>query len=855
MRENKYKWSGTFGGPARAYRVAALPTMHKLLAVLLLLAGYASATIVCDSNAAYRSYDGSCNNLDHTGWGVSFDQGPDGINDVFVRVNYTLIFGQPVGGVVVQIDAGNNDGIFVDDAALGREYASIVNRTSPRDAILNEAAAGVDLLSYPAFPPTPRVYTPANLLYTFIGQLVAHDVAETASPSIDPFVASPNRVVASPSGTFILGAATYDVIDPVDGLPRQFNNATAYLDLSFVYGPTQGVATALRSGVDGLLRTLGTKSFNYTATNVPNRDLCNCTLTLTNGTRVPYMAFDPFGYTAMPVLTSTTSGFTPDKNRIDTYPFNTAPFENVCYSSNPCGDKRIADFIPQCVNNSGKMLPVVIGCTNPATGAPAPFQPTALNVSCTYNVARANDGAHDTLFLTLTGGEVGNEWQPLASDVDGVVPTDKLLALTDDRREIPAAGDPRNVENFAILVLHNLFLREHNRKARELKAANGSMTDEELYQGARKWTIALWQKILHTEYVPYTVGQSAYAHSSLSKSYAQSGGYNATRDPRITNLFSASAFRFAHSMVPLALFPRHPNNMSRVAAGRQKQLYDHFFGINNPGPAINPWLNVPAAGQINGFALTFSHLAFMQAHLNASLNEKVDDAIMAALLVQQSQATDRYVENSIGNFQIPSCFTPFESISVSAIDVFRCRTHGCVNYELAREHFTGNSLYAVAPGCSALNATHDTAACFTALANGDAVYGAKLQQAYRKITNIDPFVGMIIEKESFADADAMVGKTASQIIVKEFEKMRASDRFWYEGAAVGLSTSERGRLNGRSFSKLIQDHHAALAGYLTSHDIGRKNVFAGTDACDPSGLSAAPIPEKKEKEKNGGHAK
>lgn len=49
-----------------------------------------------------------------------------------------------------------------------------------------------------------------------------------------------------------------------------------------------------------------------------------------------------------------------------------------------------------------------------------------------------------------------------------------------------SAGDGRVAENIALTSLHTLFVREHNRLARQLKRLNQHWDSETLYQEARK---------------------------------------------------------------------------------------------------------------------------------------------------------------------------------------------------------------------------------------------------------------------------------------------------------------------------------------------------------------------------------
>ena len=48
------------------------------------------------------------------------------------------------------------------------------------------------------------------------------------------------------------------------------------------------------------------------------------------------------------------------------------------------------------------------------------------------------------------------------------------------------AGDVRVDENMALTSIHTLFMREHNRLARQLKRLNPQWDSETLYQEARK---------------------------------------------------------------------------------------------------------------------------------------------------------------------------------------------------------------------------------------------------------------------------------------------------------------------------------------------------------------------------------
>ncbi|QEG33750.1 peroxidase family protein [Bythopirellula goksoeyrii] len=101
-------------------------------------------------------------------------------------------------------------------------------------------------------------------------------------------------------------------------------------------------------------------------------------------------------------------------------------------------------------------------------------------------------------------------------------------------------GDSRANENTTLSATHALFVREHNRLAGLLKARDGTLNDEEIYQWARKIVGAEVQAITYQEFLPALMGSNA---PSANDYY-----YDETVDATITTAFSTAAFRFGHSM-------------------------------------------------------------------------------------------------------------------------------------------------------------------------------------------------------------------------------------------------------------------------------------------------------------------
>ncbi|MEP3479400.1 MAG: peroxidase family protein [Fuerstiella sp.] len=102
------------------------------------------------------------------------------------------------------------------------------------------------------------------------------------------------------------------------------------------------------------------------------------------------------------------------------------------------------------------------------------------------------------------------------------------------------AGDIRANENVALTAMHTVWVREHNRIAADIAAADGSLSDERIYQEARQQVIAQIQHITWNEFLPALLSQDEFTEYS---------GYQSDVDPSIANEFSTAAFRFGHTML------------------------------------------------------------------------------------------------------------------------------------------------------------------------------------------------------------------------------------------------------------------------------------------------------------------
>jgi len=150
-----------------------------------------------------------------------------------------------------------------------------------------------------------------------------------------------------------------------------------------------------------------------------------------------------------------------------------------------------------------------------------------------------SDAERAAALRTFEGGKLlldANGMLPL-NDVG--LPNDDALGLGD---ELFLAGDIRANEQVGLTASHTLFAREHNRLADQIAETYPDLTDEEIYQFARRIVGAQMQIITYEEYLPAMLG------FDLAPS-PEDAVYNSETDASITNSFAHGAFRFGHSQI------------------------------------------------------------------------------------------------------------------------------------------------------------------------------------------------------------------------------------------------------------------------------------------------------------------
>ncbi|XP_042882642.1 peroxidase-like [Penaeus japonicus] len=293
------------------------------------------------------------------------------------------------------------------------------------------------------------------------------------------------------------------------------------------------------------------------------------------------------------------------------------------------------------------------------------------------------------------------------------------------------AGDNRVNEQTDLSVIHTIWMREHNRLARELARLNPHWSDETIYQETRRIVNAMYQHIIYNEWLPIILGTDYMAENGiLPQRQGYSSDYDDELNAAIFNEFATAAFRFGHTLVQgmLELFGKQ---------GRRTETLELHEQFNNPKLLYTP-------GKLDEF--------------------------LRGLATQPIQMTDNFVTAELTNrlFQTPSM--PF-GMDLVALNIQRGRDHAIAPYNHLRE----------ACGLPKANTFDDLLDVLPA----EVVNTFKL--LYRSVDDIDPFIAGIAERHA---SGSILGPTFRCIVGDQFIRLRRGDRFFYEFADMPTSFTE-----------------------------------------------------------------
>jgi len=311
------------------------------------------------------------------------------------------------------------------------------------------------------------------------------------------------------------------------------------------------------------------------------------------------------------------------------------------------------------------------------------------------------------------------------------------------------AGDFRVNEQLNLVVIHTLFMREHNRIAAQLERLNPRWSDDKIYQEARRINTAEYQHIMYKEWLPIIIGNNFMRSYGL---FPLSSGYNFDYadnfDPRINNEFATAAFRFGHSMIP--------STFSAMNKGRSEQvlpLRETFFKpkeISTPG-----FLD----GMVRG--MTEQGSALWDSNFIPDIR-------------------DHLFESRPGS----------GGLDLVAVNIQRGRDHGIPGYNKYREICLGQKA----------RSWEDLR---NSMKDSDI---SKLRRIYNSVDDVDLYVGGFLES---AHEDSILGPVFKCIIGDQFARLKKGDRFFYDlgvNRRTAFTPSQLDQIRKTSMARLICDN-------------------------------------------------
>ena len=328
------------------------------------------------------------------------------------------------------------------------------------------------------------------------------------------------------------------------------------------------------------------------------------------------------------------------------------------------------------------------------------------------------------------------------------------------------AGDVRVNEHPSIAALHTLWLRQHNRVARELTDINPHWNDEQTYQETRRIVGAQIQHITYSEFLPVILGKEAMDHYNLvPQPMGFFNGYDINTNPGTANSVSTAAFRFITSLLP---------DIIQYYGGNGRRVKTETFGESFYKPD-----DLYQSGML--------------------------DHIFRGLIKNHAQAEDIHVGAEMTNKMFVDKKTNGFGLDLVAQIIQQGRDHGLPSYKEWRK-FCG------LPTLRRFDDLRDV------MSSGSV---STLRKAYGNIEDIDLFTGGLAEVPT---KGAVVGPTFACLLGRQMFYYKTGDRYWYEND-IPPSSFTREQLN--EIRKVTLAH--VICENINSIDFVQPNVFLETD--------------------------
>lgn len=305
-------------------------------------------------------------------------------------------------------------------------------------------------------------------------------------------------------------------------------------------------------------------------------------------------------------------------------------------------------------------------------------------------------------------------------------PNDECVGRSgrNSRRFCFRSGDLRTNQHVQLVALHTIHARQHNRLALALGQLNPHWTNNRIYHEARHIHIAMVQHILLSEYLPALLGTKICKQYKLTESSLGSywDHYDPSLNPGISQAFAAAAFRHGHSRVPSLVY-RFNVFHQPVRAYALRDLYRQPWHLYEPGAL---------------------------------------DEFVLGMIDSPAESYDPFISLELSGFLLKMPNERF-GLDLAAINIQRGRDQGVPSYNTFREWC----------GLKRLKSFEDL------LSHMNSQSVAAMSLLYETVDDIDLYSGGLSE---FPLAGSEVGPTFACIIARQFQTLRAADRFWFESS-------------------------------------------------------------------------
>lgn len=202
-----------------------------------------------------------------------------------------------------------------------------------------------------------------------------------------------------------------------------------------------------------------------------------------------------------------------------------------------------------------------------------------------------SDATRGAFLRTFSGGRLkvaSTSVGDMAPFNDGTIGNAGSPERPDLSTSLFVSGDIRINEQPTLAVMHTLFIREHNFQAAKIAAANPSMSDEDIFQSARRIVIAEMEHIAVDEFLPALLGNATGIGAYQ--------GFSAGTNAGISAAFGTAAYRVGHTLLSPFIQRLNPDGSS-ISEG-PLSLRDSFFAAAPPlllAHGIEPFLRGVAA--------------------------------------------------------------------------------------------------------------------------------------------------------------------------------------------------------------------------------------------------------------------